>query len=362
MSAAAVSAPFGVSVRHADGAVVAVSGELDMVSAPALAAVLDALVARGHERITVECDDLSFIDAYGIRPLVAAQHQIVASNGEIHVQGLSDLAYRVFETTGLVELLHAQRRNLQPEAPENGETDRLALQVAGLAAESERAEELVTLLSQIIALAPVIIGPCDGASVTVRRGDHLITAAASDETVRFLDRAQYTDSGGPCVDATNQGIQIHAPDLGDERRWRPFTAQAQEHAMQSVLSSPLTARGQSTGALNLYSRTPGAFLVADRTRASAFAALVAVVLQPHGETSADRFGARISDALASRDAISQAQGVLMERLGVHAEDAYEILLRDSVGTSRPLRRHALDLIEETEERAAEPERKEPVHD
>ncbi len=62
---------FRISLRLSDGVVAGVAGDLDMHTGPDLAAVLGALVGRGHQTITVECDELAFIDAAGLRALVA---------------------------------------------------------------------------------------------------------------------------------------------------------------------------------------------------------------------------------------------------------------------------------------------------
>ena len=44
-----------LSIAFADGAVVAVAGELDVASAPDLGAALDALINRSHLHITIDC-------------------------------------------------------------------------------------------------------------------------------------------------------------------------------------------------------------------------------------------------------------------------------------------------------------------
>ena len=66
-------------------------------------------------------------------------------------------------------------------------------------------------------------------------------------------------------------------------------------------------------------------------------------------TAAHEFDDRVNEALSSRDIIAQAQGVLMERLGVDAHNAYLALRRDSVLTSTPLRKRASNIVAETQE-------------
>lgn len=264
-----------MAVRFTDGPVVRVVGELDVLGGPELAAVLGALAGRGHRRITVECDELGFLDAAGLRALVACEAQLAASGGEVHVRGLSPLAYRVVEVTGLVEALHARRRAGPPDP--GGDTGPVTGQLAILADESARTDELSGLLARILAVAPGLIGPCDGVSVTLRRGEHLTTAAVSDEAARALDAVQHARRVGPCVDAAQRGVQVYAADLADEPRWGDFSAQARERGVHSVLSSPMLVGAVPVGAVTLYSRRPNAFRAADRARAGAFAALASVL-------------------------------------------------------------------------------------
>ena len=361
MAPAGSSGDLRIAVGFGDTTVVSILGELDAASAPELAAVLDGLVERGHGRISLQCDELTFIDAAGLGTLVAAQRRAGSSSGVIRVRGLSEPAYRIFEITGLIELFQAQRHEeaSAPEGTDAGDPDRLALLASRLAADSARADVLADTLAHIATLAPKLIAHCDGASVTLRRGERLVTAAASDETVRHLDGVQYAERAGPCVDASDVGVQIHAPALAEERRWVPFTAAARRRGMASVLSTPLTADDQPNGALNLYSRTPDAFPAADQDLASAFAALAAMLLDRPDETTADQFDAPIRDALVSRDVIARAQGVLMERHGLGAGGAFERLLHDSIRSSTPLRVRARDVVEGTQTGPIPPEPEAP---
>lgn len=120
---------FQLSLRFGEAAVVAITGELDLSTVPDLAAVLEALVSRGHRIISVDCRDLQFIDASGLRALIAVRVRLAGAEGEVRVHGLSDFAYRLFEIAGLVELFHAQRR----DADRGGDDpDRIAAQVSDL--------------------------------------------------------------------------------------------------------------------------------------------------------------------------------------------------------------------------------------
>jgi anti-anti-sigma factor len=358
------STDLGLSISFADGAAVAVAGELDLASGPDLAAVLDALIDRGHRSVTIDCSKLGFIDASGLGILAAAYARLLRTDGKMRLREVSGLAYRICEITDLLGVLHveAPNPNSRPEIGDAGETDPITWQATRLAANSARADAVADTLSRMTVLIPEVITACDGASVTLRRPDYLMTAAASDDTFRDLDDIQYADRQGPCLEAATIGVQTHASALTDEQRWQSFTPQAREHGIESILSSPLIVDDQPMGALNLYSRTPHSFLPIHLDLANVFATQTAILLQEPELTTGREFDDRIQDALASRDIIAQAQGVLMARLGTDADAAYVALRRDSVRTSIPLRAGAGKIVAETQPRSAPPHTNGPANE
>ena len=344
----------GFSIGFGDGAVVAVTGELDIAATPDLAAVLDALIDRGHPSLTIDASELRFIDASGLGVLAAAHARLAGAGGEIRVRGASPMAYRLFEITELTDVLHVEcvDPNERREPNDTRQGDPVAWQASRLAADSARADALADVLSRLAVLIPEIITACDGVSVTLRRPDYFMTAAASDDRARELDNIQYAVRQGPCLDAATTGAQTHAPLLADEQRWQSFTPHARERGIESILSSPLIVNDELAGALNLYSSTPESFEPIHQGVASLFAAQAALLLhEPDDPATSHEFDERVHDALASRDVIAQAQGILMERLDVDANAAFVTLRRDSVRTSVPLRVQAGDIVAETQERS-----------
>ena len=59
-----------VSHRDDDSAIVTVSGELDISTAPALKSVLDELCGNGRLKVIVDLSGMSFIDSSGLGLLV----------------------------------------------------------------------------------------------------------------------------------------------------------------------------------------------------------------------------------------------------------------------------------------------------
>jgi ANTAR domain len=94
-----------------------------------------------------------------------------------------------------------------------------------------------------------------------------------------------------------------------------------------LLSTQLSTKGGVRAALNLYSRTAHTFDESARTTAGLFGLQAALLL--YGANHARQLG----QALASRDLIGQAKGILMERFRVNSEQAFRMLVSSSQNTN-----------------------------
>jgi anti-anti-sigma factor len=81
-------------------ALVRLSGELDAVTAPALAAALDRLHAEGPRRITVDVAGLRFLGCAGLREFVRASDAMREFGGRLVLTELSPHLRRLLELTG----------------------------------------------------------------------------------------------------------------------------------------------------------------------------------------------------------------------------------------------------------------------
>jgi AmiR/NasT family two-component response regulator len=93
------------------------------------------------------------------------------------------------------------------------------------------------------------------------------------------------------------------------------------------------------GALNLYSPQPEGFDAETRGEGLAFAAQAAVALR------SARNEQHLRAAMVSHNLIGQAQGILMERFKVTAEQAFAVLTRVSQQSNVKLRDVAQRLID-----------------
>lgn len=200
-------------------------------------------------------------------------------------------------------------------------------------------------LAEVVRLAVATIEGCDFAGIFLLDGDTVTTPVHTDPIVSEVDLLQHHHGEGPCLDSITQGTIFYADDLQADARWPRFGRQATARGMRSLLAVPLSANG-TLGALNLYARYPSAFGVLDRARAVLLAALAAVAFtsaQTHEDE--DRRSANLHTALTTREMIGQAQGILMERERVTADQSFDILRRASQHLNIKLREVARTLIE-----------------
>lgn len=195
-------------------------------------------------------------------------------------------------------------------------------------------------LQRGVELAVSLIGGCDHASVTVLTPHYVETVAASDEVVRRGDGWQYELSEGPCLDTVRSRITVVSQDLERDPRWPAWGPRVATglgvHATMSVL---VRADAEVVGSLNLY---------ADRVRAWD------EEQQRLARGLADRLALAVADArlldereraLLVRSGIGQAQGIVMERYGLTADQAFDLLERLARGTQVGLVHLAEHIVE-----------------
>jgi GAF domain-containing protein len=209
-------------------------------------------------------------------------------------------------------------------------------------------ESLETTLRRVADLAVRSIAGCDAVGVTLFQDDKPSTRAATGSLVYEVDNYQYEIGEGPCVQAVHDQHPYEIHDMGTDCRWPQFCQHAAERGIRSSLSLPLTVRGQTLGALNLYSRTPGTLPDADRETALLFASQAAVALANAQTYAASvRLATQLGEALHSRAVIDQAKGIIMAHSHCDEKKAFEALRTASQTSNRKLRNVAQDIVRAT---------------
>jgi GAF domain-containing protein len=192
------------------------------------------------------------------------------------------------------------------------------------------------LLQLAVDLAGEIINGSDHAGISLVQGREITTSVASDDVVRRGDALQYQLREGPCLDSVRGQETMISRNLRDESRWPEWTPRAVSvlgvQAMMSLwLYSSSSSYGvHSYGALNLYSDSIDPFGPSEYAIAQALATQISVALAAHREIR----GRGV--AMTSRTIIGQAEGILMERLGIDADQAFAYLRSISQAENRKL--------------------------
>lgn len=218
-------------------------------------------------------------------------------------------------------------------------TDGLAEALADLARDLQREHGSPATLEKVVASAIRMIPGAEEASISVVTGRTKVESyAASDELPRAVDALQTETGEGPCLDSIYDHATVSVPDMASEQRWPRFATRAARAGAGSMLSFQLFVQEDNLGAMNLVSRTPHAFDAESEHVGHLFAAHAAIAF------SAVRQGENMKVALDSRNVIGQAQGILMERHGVSADQAFSLLTTASQHRNAKLRVVAEELI------------------
>ncbi|MEA3183573.1 MAG: hypothetical protein QOJ74_50 [Ilumatobacteraceae bacterium] len=206
------------------------------------------------------------------------------------------------------------------------------------------ADSVRDTLQRIVDLAERAIDGCESAGLFFVDGDSVTTGAASSALVMVVDQLQIESGEGPCLDASTQRSTFYADDLIDDPRWPTFGPAAVAAGVRSVLACSLSTERPS--ALNMYARLPAAFGATDRAQGQLFATLARLAIDSAEERASDKSKAwNMTEALRTRELIGQAQGILMERERITADQAFDVLRRASQHMNVKLREVAETLVE-----------------
>jgi hypothetical protein len=204
-----------------------------------------------------------------------------------------------------------------------------------------------TQLSQALAAAPdeharleiavncavSLMSGCDHAGFTVHRKGGLVTpVSSSGELVRRANELQQELGEGPCLDALRDQETPVSMDLATEPRWPRWAPRVhRELGVGSMMSLLIyTEKQHSYGALSLYAHVGHRFGPDDWAIGHALAGHISVILS--AECQIDQLGM----AVHTRTHIGQAQGILMERFDIGADQAFDYLRRVSSNSNRKL--------------------------
>lgn len=191
------------------------------------------------------------------------------------------------------------------------------------------------------------------AGVMLIDGGRSVSLAASSRHERMaLDLLEAQHGGGPCLESYGSGRPVPPVSIRVAHaaaRWPDFTERALRHDIVTTFAVPLRRREQLLGALNVFVPTlpettaPAADAAPELQVAQALADAAALGLQNRrAYTQYRTLSGQLQEALSSRVRIEQAKGMLAERWGVRADQAF-VALRQYARR----RRLALDQVAST---------------
>jgi transcriptional regulator with GAF, ATPase, and Fis domain len=201
--------------------------------------------------------------------------------------------------------------------------------------------ELAEVLGELTIGAIAAMPGADCAGITLASRDGKVqTPSATGRYPALLDEIQQRHEQGPCLSAAWEQHLIRIDDMASEQRWPYYCRDALlETPIRSVISFQLFTDHNHMGALNFYAERPRAF--------DSEAAEMGYILASHTAVawSMLRRDQQFRSALASRDIIGQAKGMIMERFKIDAVQAFELLKRLSQCSNTPLAAVARQLVE-----------------
>jgi ANTAR domain/GAF domain len=200
----------------------------------------------------------------------------------------------------------------------------------GVAPELFAARDTAGTLDSVLSLARRTFR-CDAAGVMLiaPRGSAVATAASTTEA-RRADALQLEHHQGPGFDAISARQPVVSAELRFDSRWRFWAPQAADVGFRSVLSLVLTA-GEPFGAVTLYSWRPSFFRADSFGTGTRFAQQASIAIAVAVERD------QLVRARDSRGVIGQAQGIMMERYTIDADQAFAVLKRYSSHLNTKLR-------------------------
>jgi hypothetical protein len=236
-----------------------------------------------------------------------------------------------------------------PEGPDTlpGRGRRLIDEFAAVGAKLSGYTDVDEVLADLSHACLRLVPHAEHAATSRRERQGFVTIGATSDVPPRVDKIQYELGHGPCVDAILTDNLFNAGDLRTDPRWPEFGRRAAEEAgILSMLSFRLffedADSAELLAALNLYAAEPEAFDEVDETILALVATHGALAISSaHQRRRADG----VTAALQSNRDIGAAMGVLMARLLVTREQAFDLMRIASQRTNRKLRDIAADVLE-----------------
>jgi hypothetical protein len=175
-------------------------------------------------------------------------------------------------------------------------------------------------------------------SITTKAGE-IQTLAPTGPRVARADQLQYELGQGPCLDAAIEDPVVAVNDLATDRRWPQYGPKVAALGFGSQVAFQFRADPHVRGALNLYAAAPYQIDQDSIHLGGMFAGQIALAM---GWAKQEQ---TLTEALATRNLIGQAVGIVMERYQLDSDRAFAFLVRLSQSANTKLRTVAAGLVD-----------------
>jgi GAF domain-containing protein len=213
---------------------------------------------------------------------------------------------------------------------------------AGVAKVLYEGRGIVDVYAAVCATAPAVVPGCDHCSLMLATNDHFETAAASDEMGARVDELEREVGEGPCLDAVASEDPLLESDLTRATQWPRLTPVVLERTpIRGMAGFRMLMDDRKVGALNLFSRTPGALTGDSVDRAAILVSYASVALMAAHRHEGMETLAR---GLESNREIGKALGLMMAFHKISDTEAFEVLRRTSQDLNRKLADIASEIV------------------
>ena len=215
-----------------------------------------------------------------------------------------------------------------------------AMAMAERIADSVSGKDLDDTLQSLTRAAVETMPGVDDATISIRHEDgSLRSYGFTRDYLRELDSWQFENSEGPCYDGVTHNALTVCGDLRHDSRYPVYGPRAAAAGVLSQAGMRIFESHRTIGGLNVYSRSVGAL---------ADVAYLAQLFSEHSRVALD-YATQIDglrDAMAGRQLVGQAVGIVMERFDLSSDRAFAFLARLSSHRNVKLRVIAQELVDD----------------
>ncbi len=86
-----------IRTDEANKTTLAISGKLDVISAPEMSPIIDELITEKRQEVEVDLSELDLIDSSGVAALVGLYKRVRAAGGKVVISGARDQPLAIFK-------------------------------------------------------------------------------------------------------------------------------------------------------------------------------------------------------------------------------------------------------------------------